>query len=207
MAKLTTIEWKNSLATVTFDDGNKYIISRNLFYELNLKKNELYDLEKLEKKITILQYRPALNKAVSMLALRSCSKKEIQDRLLRFHYLSGTIELVIYKLEKEGLLNDPVFARQWTESRMTQGKYGRTRIAYELRRKGISEDTVDEVMEETNPEQELWSAYRLAEKSLKSVSSREEIIKQKRRIYSMLARRGFETDIIHQVMDRIFSDE
>ncbi len=207
MAQLTNIEWKKYLATITFDDGNQFYITRDIFYELNLKENELYDLEQLKKKIILFQYRSALNKAVSILALRPCSIKEIEDRLLRFHYLSDTIDLVIYKLKKEGFLNDQEFAKQWTESRMNQGKYGRTRIAYELRRKGLSENTVDEVMNETDPEQEFCSAYRLAEKSLKSVSSCDDILKQKRRIYGMLARRGFETDIIHQVIDQIFSDE
>ena len=47
----------------------------------------------------------------------------------------------------------------------------------------------------------------MAKEEVKDVSSCDDILKQKRRIYGMLARRGFETDIIHQVIDQIFSDE
>ena len=135
------------------------------------------------------------------------SKKEIEDRLIRFHYLPDTIELVIYKLEKEGFLNDPDFARQWTESRMAQGKYGRNRIAFELRKKGLSEETVEEILEETDPDQEFASALHLAEKNLKRISDPQERLKEKRRIYGMLARRGFDPDLIHRVLDRVFKDE
>ena len=207
MALLTSIEWKRALITLSFDDGWKVILTRDVFYELNLHENESYDPEELKQKIILHQYRPALNKAVSMLALRACSKKEIEDRLTRFHYLADTTELVIYKLEKEGFLDDQEFARQWVDSRVSQGKYGRNRISFELRKKGLSQEAVDEIMEETDPDQEFSSALRLAEKSFKKMDDLQERAKQKRKIYGMLARRGFDPDVIHQVFDVLFTEE
>lgn len=207
MALLTNIEFKRSHVTLSFDDGWKAVLTRDVFYELNLRENGTYDPEELKKQITLHQYRPALNKAVSMLALRACSKKEIEDRLIRFHYLPDTIELVIYKLEKEGFLNDPDFARQWVEARMAQGKYGRNRISFELRQKGLSQEAVDEIMEETDSEQEYSSALRLAEKNFKKMDDPLERTKQKRRIYGMLVRRGFDPDVIHHVMDELYTED
>ena len=207
MAMLIGTEVKRSFFTLLFDNGWKVILTREVFNELDLRNNENYNQEDLIKKIILYQYRPALNKAVSMLALRPCSKKEIEDRLIRFHYLPDTIELVIYKLEKEGFLNDPDFAKQWVESRMNQGKYGLNRIAYELRKKGLPEETIDEITAEADPDQEYTSALRLAQKNLKSVSDSEEYFKQKRRIYGMLVRRGFDPDVIHHVMDELYTED
>ena len=69
---------------------------------------------------------------------RPCSKGEITARLQRGKYTSEVVDLVIYKLEKEKLLNDREFCEQWVQYRLGR-KYGPAFIHRELRTKGIPE--------------------------------------------------------------------
>ncbi len=203
MEVITEIERNGTRFTVSFDSGEKIMLTRSLFYELGLTENMHCDLAELKKKITVLQYRAGLNSAVAMLAQRACSKGEIEQKLKNLHYLPDTIEMVLYKLEREGFLDDEDFARQWTESRLNQGKYGRKKIAFELKRKGVSEEQIRSALEDTDPEQELESAVNLAQKFWVRRKTDEDPRKAKQRIFAMLCRRGFGYDVVRQAIEAL----
>lgn len=203
MEMITDIERNGTHFTVSFDSGEKIVLTRSLFFELALTENMHCDLAELKKRITVLQYRAGLNTAVAMLAQRACSKGEIEQKLKNLHYLPETTEMVLYKLEREGFLDDEDFARQWAESRISQGKYGREKIAFELKRKGLSEAQIQNALEGTDPEQELDSAIRLAQKNWDKRKSDEDPRKAKQKIFGMLCRRGFEYETVRQALETL----
>lgn len=206
MEVITTIVQQHGRFTVAFDNGEKIVLSRSVFYETDLRENTACDLPVLKQKITVLQYRSALNTAVSMLAQRACSKGEIEAKLKRLQYLPETVEMVIYKLQREGLLNDADFAFQWTESRIAQGRYGKKKIAYELKNKGLNEEQIRNALDETDPDQELDNAVSLAGNAWKRRSTGEDPRKTKQKIFAMLCRRGFDYDMAKQALDRVCNE-
>ena len=138
-------------------------------------------------------YPAALDRAVRMLAERPRSKKEIVDRLASVRFDEEVISLVIFKLEKENLLDDRDFAEQWVLSRGR--KYGSARIRRELQAKGIDKDTVSSALETLSGEEQLEHASAFAAKKIHSQRSACDERKLKQRVVSALIRRGYSLDI------------
>ena len=155
-----------------------------------------------ERPLTEEQPCHALDRAVACLAARAHSKHEIEQKLLRVGYRPCTVEMVLYKLEREHLLNDADFARQWVEARSGR-KLGRSRIAQELRRKGIDADEAEEALSAIGEDDQLADAIALAEKAAARAKSDEDPRKTYQRIAAMLARRGFRWDITKEALAQV----
>ena len=138
-------------------------------------------------------YPAALDRAVRLLAERPRSRKEISDRLSSARFDEEVISLVLYKLEKENLLNDRDFAIQWVQSRSL--KYGSSRIRGELRLKGIDDDTATEVLESLSEEEQVMRATVFAVKKIRAQRSGDDPQKIKQRITAAIVRRGFSWNI------------
>ena len=70
--------------------------------------------------------------------------------------------------------------------------------------KGVALSTIDQVLSSIDPNRELDTALRLAEKQVKRYKSLEPHV-AKRRLHGFLARRGFSYNTVGQVMHKILS--
>lgn len=206
MDVITTIKKERGKYRVTVNDSEDVIVPLSLMRERPLKVGESLDLEEYDNWLMVRQYRFALDRAVGYLAARARSKREIEQKLLQAGYRPCTVEMVIYKLERENLLDDADFARQWVESRSTH-KLGRSRIAQELRRKGVSQEEAEEALSVIDDEDQLSGAISLAEKAAARIKPGEDMRKVTSRIAGMLARRGYSWDIAKEAIRQAISDE
>lgn len=197
MITIEQIEMIRGRVRLIMDNGEKITLTRSGFHTLNLQINEPIEESDFNKKILLIQYRPALNKAVSMLALRACSQGEIRQKLLHDLYSKETVNMVIYKLQKEKLLDDIDFAVQWIISRQRQ-KYGNNRIRRELINKEVSLADIDSafslIEDENSQSNQISSALALARKSFSRSKSGEDPRKIRQRIIAMLIRKGYDFD-------------
>ena len=150
----------------------------------------------------VRQYRYALDRAVGYLAARARSKREIEQKLLQAGYRPCTVEMVLYKLEREHLLDDADFARQWVESR-SMHQLGRNRIARELRRKGVSPEEAEEALGAIDEEEQLTGAIKQAERAAARIKPGEDPRKAAHRIYAMLSRRGYSWDTAREAVSQV----
>jgi len=206
MDVITAIKKVRGRCIVTVNDAENVVVPLSLMRERPLKEGQPIDLEEYDNWLMVRQYRFALDRAVGYLAARACSRKEIEDKLLRAGYRPSTVEMVVYKLQRENLLDDADFARQWVESRQTH-KLGRSRIAQELRRKGISQEDAEEALSVIEDEDQLEGAVALAEKAAARIKPGEDPRKSASRIAGMLARRGYSWDIARQAISRAMNDD
>lgn len=204
MDVITGIRKERGRYRVTINDSESILVPVSLLRERPLREGQTFDLEEYDQWLMVRQYRFALDRAVGYLAARDRSKREIEQKLLQAGYRPCTVEMVLYKLEREHLLNDANFARQWVEARSTH-KLGKNRIAQELRRKGISAEEAEEALSAIDEEDQLSGAIALAEKAAARAKPDEDRRKTANRIAAMLARRGYSWDIareaINQAMD------
>lgn len=206
MDMITGIKKERGRYLVTINDSENVVVPVSLMRERPLKEGQPLDLEEYDNWLMVRQYRFALDRAVGYLAARARSKREIQQKLLQAGYRPCTVEMVIYKLERENLLDDADFARQWVESRSTR-KLGRSRIAQELRRKGISQEEAEEALSTIEDEDQLSGAVALAERAAVRIKPGEDLRKAASRIAGMLARRGYSWDIAKEAIRLALSDE
>ena len=86
------------------DDGSEYLLLRSVYQERPLQVNEAVDPEEYSRWVTLRQYRSALEKAVSLLAVRARGQWEIEQKLKSAGYAPETVEMVVLKLTREGFL-------------------------------------------------------------------------------------------------------
>jgi regulatory protein len=146
-------------------------------------------------------YSDAMTMALYALAPRAKSRAELHAQLLKRGVDAETSSNVLDSLELQGLLNDLEFAKIWTESRRCQKKLSRGVITQELRTKGVAQDIIDEVMQDSDPDAEYAMAFELAERKYRSCAHLDHMVIY-RRVHSLLARKGFS----HQVTERIMRE-
>lgn len=205
MEVITSIKKERGKMRITISESDEILVPISLFRERPLQEGEPIDLEEYDNWLMIRQYRHALDRAVAFLASRARSRKEIEDKLLHCGYRPCTVEMVIYKLESNDLLDDADFAQQWVEAR-TARKIGRNRIAQELRRKGVSADEAEAALESIDEEDQLAGAVALVEKAMARVKPGEDSRKTAQRITAMLARRGYGWDIAREAISQVMQD-
>ena len=204
MDVITGITKERGRYRVTVSDAENVIVPASLMRERPLREGQEIDLEEYDNWLMVRQYRFALDRAVGYLAARARSKREIKQKLLQAGYRPCTVEMVLYKLEREKLLDDADFARQWVESRATH-KLGKRRIAQELRRKGVSEDEAEEALSVIDDDDQLEGAVELARKAAARIKPGEDMRKAANRIAAMLARRGYGWDISKEAIRQAMS--
>ncbi len=199
MEVITAIRKERGKYRVTLNETEDVLVPIALMRERPLREGQEIDLEEYDNWLMVRQYRFALDRAVGYLAARARSKREVEQKLLQAGYRPCTVEMVLYKLEREHILDDADFARQWVESRATH-KLGRSRIAQELRRKGISQDEAEIALDAIDEEYQLESAVALAQKAAARIKPDEDRRKAVSRIAAMLARRGYSWDIAKEAI-------
>ena len=141
--------------------------------------------------------------AVGALGRRMRSIAELK-RLLRQRVEAETeigqtlVELVIRKLKDQGYLNDAKFAAMFSSLRRDNEKYGRRRVATDLKVKGVHgevlEKAVDSVFAEVDEEKQAREYLR--RKRLKKPADK----KGAARVFRQLMRAGFGAKIIFTIL-------
>lgn len=91
------------------------------------------------------EFNKALNYSFSLLKYRARSRSEIESRLRLKGYDSSIIEKVVKYLQEANFINDCEFTRLFTVWKQEKG-WGERKIALALRRLGIDEDLISEVL-------------------------------------------------------------
>ena len=108
----------------------------------------------------------------------------------------------IARLPAALLLDDADFARQFARSKAVGQGLSRRRLQQELFRKGVAREVADEAIEETMADEAVDEAEmieRAARKMLRTLSKLDAPTRR-RRLFSYLMRRGYESDDIRRVM-------
>lgn len=85
-------------------------------------------------------------RAIDLISRRPRSEKEIRDYARRKDWMPDNTDRVIDRLKDKGYLNDKVFAEAFVRSRQNASKYSRRRIELDLRRKGIADTIIKEIL-------------------------------------------------------------
>ena len=101
---ITRITRQRGKMQIVISEQETIVVPLSLFRERPLTEGQPINLEEYDNWLMVRQYRHALDRAVACLAARAHSKHEIEQKLLRVGYRPCTVEMVLYKLEREHLL-------------------------------------------------------------------------------------------------------
>ena len=88
----------------------------------------------------------ALNRAAALCARNEQAASDVRGKLLRWGLTPQQAQEVIDRLIDGGYLDDERYARAFVNDKFKFNGWGRIKIAYQLRAKGISQDCIDEAL-------------------------------------------------------------
>jgi regulatory protein len=140
------------------------------------------------------------DRALRLLSVRSRSRAELRNRLVRAGYEPFEVEEAIADLEAVGLVDDERFALEYAEHQRRRGMGRRAGMAA-LRAKGVDRDLAERAVGETNPEDEAEPALELARGRLDRLRTVAPEIAQRRTV-DFLLRRGYEPNVARTAVRR-----
>jgi regulatory protein len=137
-----------------------------------------------------------------MLAARGRASADLKRVLIRKGEPADQVTVAIERLERAGFIDDASFARQFTRSKAVGAGLSKRRLQQELSKRGVARDVSNEAIETVYVEEgvdEEASIERVARKKMRSLMSVDSATRR-RRLYSFLARRGYDSDAIARVI-------
>lgn len=193
---LTKIQYeKKNKAVLETDEGYSVILEQATVLEYSLHEGD----ELTEDELTVIirhdMEERAKALALNYISYRLRSEKEVSDYLRGKDFDSEICSAVIVRFRELGYLNDAEFAEAFVKDRLKLSKHGKSRIAFELKLKGIDPLIIQEALRGIGSS-ELRNAVQLIRKKAGDLSD----FKEQRRITGMLARKGYSYEMISRAI-------
>ena len=153
------IQQKNKERVNIFLD-EEYAFSLELMLAAGLRKGQ----QLTEAEIAALQAdderKRAYAAALTFLGQRVRSQTEVAQRLEQREFTPEAIAQTLARLQQEGYLDDTTFGQQWVANRQRFRPRSERALRYELRRKGMENSLIDEVIQEAEIDEDAaaWAA-------------------------------------------------
>ncbi len=146
-------------------------------------------------------------KTAFAMAAAICSKTEkcsfdIEKKLQCKGAEEAVIESVIFKLKSENYINEKRYANAFVKDKFRFNRWGRTKIAYHLKMKGIPDSIVEEALKEIDETDYTQILNKLLTNKLTSLKKHEPY-QQKAALIRFAQSRGFEMDFIYQELEKL----
>ena len=204
MGRITAIEAqkKRSDRVSIFVDG-QFVAGAHaeVAVALGLTVGQALDADRLAEVIRKETTRKARESALRLLSYRDRSESEIRRRLVGNDFPEEIVDEVVSHLARVGLVDDGKFSRDWVKSRTVSRPMGRTRLAWELRAKGVDAPNIEEALESLDENAEYEMALSLAAKKAERSDTSDPAFRT--RTASFLRRRGFRWDAVAKALDEV----
>ncbi|MFN8770480.1 MAG: regulatory protein RecX [Neisseriaceae bacterium] len=137
------------------------------------------------------------HKALSLLAIREHSRKELFNKLKKYAQNDADIITILDELEKNGYLSEERFVENYVT--VKKKKYGSLKIKYLLHNKGASSQLVNNYITKIDKDDEIELAYQLLLKKISDDLSDKSVARGIR----FLQGRGFSLDIIRIALKKV----
>ena len=142
----------------------------------------------------------AKRRAMYILAQRDHSKKELYDKLIK-NYPEDLCRLVVDLMCEHGLIDVEKYSEKLYRAYINKG-WGKSKIRFELRRKGLPDSLISQQEEEYDTEDFIDEIIRLVNKKYADKLDFSDY-KSVQRVTAALARRGFGYEDIKLALSRI----
>ncbi|MFY0713481.1 RecX family transcriptional regulator [Seonamhaeicola sp. NFXS20] len=123
--------------------------------------------------------------------------KEVRQKLEDMHMIPEAIDVIIVHLLEHNFLNEARFAKTFVSGKFKIKAWGRRRLAYELKQKGISKVNINQALAEISDTEYIEVFNDLAEKKARSIKEPNKF-KKRKKIIDYLLYRGWESDLVYE---------
>ncbi len=142
----------------------------------------------------------AMNTAVRILANRDHSKYELKQKMQQRGFASKVIDTLITECERLNYINDPRTAHVYI-LQLKRKCFGKRHIRMALKKKRLRGAVIEKILLENYTEaEEHENAGKLLEKKMKTFNREEDSKKRRDKIYRFLFSRGFNKEVISDLI-------
>ncbi len=187
---------------VSLDGRFAFSLEAEVAIKEGLQVGQELSTSQIEALVRSDHFHLCLNAAAHYLSYRPRSESELRERLHQRGFDGDSIETVLAKLKKQGLVDDMAFAQFWKDNREAFSPRSQWLTKLELRRKGIASNIIDQIADTIDDED---SAYRAALSKARSLPL-SDYRSFYRRLGTYLKRRGFSYGVINHTIERLWSE-
>ncbi|MBS2533062.1 regulatory protein RecX [Catenulispora sp. NF23] len=134
------------------------------------------------------------------------TRSQLADRLRKKEIPDDIAEAALDRFEELHLLDDADYAEVFVRSRHTDRGLAKRALGYELRKRGIDDETAAEALSTLDEDQEAATARRLVDSRLRATRGLDPQVRT-RRLVGMLARKGYSSSVAFRVVKEALADE
>lgn len=153
-----------------------------------------------------LTYEQALLRASSLCSQAEKAPQDIFEKAQTWGLSEADAARLVARLIEENFLNEERFARAFVNDKFRFAHWGRVKVAYALKAKGISESVINAALDEKVEEEDYDQTCR----DLLSSRMKNMILplsmQDRARLYRYAAQRGFESSVISRALSAILAE-
>ncbi len=146
-----------------------------------------------------LDKKTALLKAESWCAYQERSQQEVRNKLYEWNLFPNEVEEVISELISTNFLSEERFAHAYVSGKFNIKKWGKLKIKQGLKLKKVPDKLIQKALNGIEMDQYLAVLLATAEKK-GAVITEKDALKKKYKLISYLQSKGFENDLIFDVL-------
>lgn len=188
-------QFKGETLRIDYDVREPLFINSSIVYDRGIRVGTVMTDEDIEAAIAGNDYRRARERALYLLDERDYSYVEMFKKL-ESNYSEEICYKVVDNLAELSLINDRRYAKKCAEYFMTRKLWGKYRAREEMKRRGLTNDLIDEALSEY----EEGSLERLTELIAKKYLRKLSEENGRNKVKAALARQGFSYDEINAAL-------
>ncbi len=152
-----------------------------------------------EKKIIKLDRKTALTKAEHYCAYQERAQQEIRDKLYEWGLWSDDVEGIISELIETNFLNEERFTQAYVSGKFNIKQWGKVKIKQGLKLKRIPDKMIQRALNGIDLDDYLNAILSAAQKKAPLIKEKD-AFKRRYKLVTFLMGRGFERDLIIEVL-------
>ena len=192
-------------ASIFLDEEFAFGVCDETVEHFRIRKGDYIDRELFEK-ISEFDFEiEAKRIALHYLNYRARSEKEIRERLEKEEIPEAIIGRVLEFLKGHNLIDDEAWSNAFVNDKLARKPVSSRQLAFGLAQKGVPKSIIEDTISKLNTsETDETRARKAAEKRWPRILRTEaDPKKQKQKLYTFLASRGFAHDVIQQVTNSL----
>jgi regulatory protein len=150
-----------------------------------------------------MTFTEAYHKLSRYCAYQDRCMQDVQEKIKELEIPQGQALMIIEQLQEEDFLNEDRFVCSFAHGKFSHLKWGRKKIVYELRQKGISQLLIDKGLESIDEDEYLAMLESLIERKRDTLPRAENVWKLRQQLTSYALQKGYENDLVQKAIAKV----
>lgn len=197
---IESIAYKKSGVALVLSDGEKLILTPDSFTEMPLYEGKTLSEKECAKLVSLAQSDVYYAYALKLCLADTKTVAEVRKKLEGKGASKEMIRSILSRLKEAGFLNDDLYAKVYASDIASLRCYGKKRVLYELRKRGISDAILSKLSFSWEDEKDKADRYATI---LNRKASRVPNSKKRMKMIEGLMERGFEEDVAREAVNDV----